>query len=630
MNPVPVYCIVAACAAVFFNTLPNAFHLDDFYRIVDNPGVEEFWPPWRHFVDPTTSCTLPRIVQYRPLLPLSLSVNHLFFGDSLTAYHAVNLIFHCLASVFVYGVAREVLERREGPAAMAGLCFAVHPVSGITVNYLCSRDLGLMQMFLFASLWIYLRMRRRGFSLGMWIACLICYCLALLSKTNAAMLPMVIYLYEVTMGRARPWSMRALLRPVPFGLCALCLFGFTKYYLNFSDYEMVVESSGHLTYGAAQLQHHVFHYLSNFPWPYPIRQDPGIEIVVWKRAIGAACLLASWLAAFAWWRRWPLFAFCVLAYQVMLVPTSTLLPLWADAVAYRPYSASAFLFLGLAALLFCRPWIGAVLSFGLFGHFAWASVELNRTWKDGESLWQHSVSYGGGALAHLNLALNTADPARRRSLLEQALVLNPDYLLARMHLGQEEIRAGEPEAGITRVREAVAASPKVAQYQYMLALAEHQVGNADRAAAAAVLAARLAPAVIKYRYLAGWYLQLASQDAESLPHLQFVLARRPEYQEAQFLAGYALQMAGEGAAAVALYESFVGRWPKHDRAWYNLGYARMKAGAFAAAIEAFDACLAANAKNRNAHLHLSTCYGKIGNVNKAVQHKKLYEGSKSP
>ena len=199
-----------------------------------------------------------------------------------------------------------------------------------------------MQMFLFASFWIYLRMRRRGFSLGMWVACLVCYCLALLSKTNAAMFPLVVYLYEMTLGRERPWSVRALLRPIPFGLCVLALLGFTKYYLQFSDYDMVVERSGHLSYAAAQLQHHVFHYLSNFAWPYPIRQDPGVEVVVWKQALGAVCLLASWVAAFAWWRRAPLFAFCVLAYQAMLVPTSSVLPLWAEVVAYRPYSASVY------------------------------------------------------------------------------------------------------------------------------------------------------------------------------------------------------------------------------------------------------------------------------------------------
>ena len=67
--------LVLLPALVFANTLRNGYHLDDFYRVVGNPELERFWPPHRHFLDPRTSATLPHLVQYRPLLPLSLSVD---------------------------------------------------------------------------------------------------------------------------------------------------------------------------------------------------------------------------------------------------------------------------------------------------------------------------------------------------------------------------------------------------------------------------------------------------------------------------------------------------------------------------------------------------------------------------
>jgi hypothetical protein len=37
--------IAAATTLVFWNALPNAFALDDFYLVVDNPAIETFWPP---------------------------------------------------------------------------------------------------------------------------------------------------------------------------------------------------------------------------------------------------------------------------------------------------------------------------------------------------------------------------------------------------------------------------------------------------------------------------------------------------------------------------------------------------------------------------------------------------------
>ena len=49
----------------------------------------------------------------------------------------------------------------SGDTSFAGaLLFAVHPVSGVPVNYLAGRDLLLMMLFLTASLLAYARMRR--------------------------------------------------------------------------------------------------------------------------------------------------------------------------------------------------------------------------------------------------------------------------------------------------------------------------------------------------------------------------------------------------------------------------------------------------------------------------------------
>ena len=72
--------------------LDNGFHLDDLYRIVGNPGVEGSVPFWRHFVDPSTSASIPRLTQYRPLLPATLSWSYaLAGGHDLVVYHVGNL-----------------------------------------------------------------------------------------------------------------------------------------------------------------------------------------------------------------------------------------------------------------------------------------------------------------------------------------------------------------------------------------------------------------------------------------------------------------------------------------------------------------------------------------------------------
>ena len=69
-RPRAVALLVLLPVAVFASSLDNGFHLDDFYRIVDNPGIRQVAPMGRHFTDPSTNAWLPRLVQYRPLLPL--------------------------------------------------------------------------------------------------------------------------------------------------------------------------------------------------------------------------------------------------------------------------------------------------------------------------------------------------------------------------------------------------------------------------------------------------------------------------------------------------------------------------------------------------------------------------------
>ncbi|NIQ00767.1 MAG: hypothetical protein GWM98_10525, partial [Nitrospinaceae bacterium] len=142
---IPLALIAGITGLVYSNTLKNGFHLDDFDRVVDNPGIHKVFPLTRHFVDVWTMSTLVENRSFRPLLPLSLSLNYAVGGDSLPGYHLVNIGIHALSAILVYFLGLELLiqsgalqespGRRKGTALAAALIFAVHPVSGYPVNY---------------------------------------------------------------------------------------------------------------------------------------------------------------------------------------------------------------------------------------------------------------------------------------------------------------------------------------------------------------------------------------------------------------------------------------------------------------------------------------------------------------
>ena len=70
--------------------------------------------------------------------------------------------------------------------------------------------------------------------------------------------------------RAAPY-----LRALPFAAVVAAHFLYTTFYLRFSDLAQDLDRSGSgWTYALTQARLHVFHYLRNAFWPFPIRQEP--------------------------------------------------------------------------------------------------------------------------------------------------------------------------------------------------------------------------------------------------------------------------------------------------------------------------------------------------------------------
>ena len=172
----PALWLALLVALVFANSLHGEYHLDSIYRVQQNAELDVLWPLHRHFLDPTTSATLPTLVAYRPMLPLSLSIDaavaRSFGMDRLLAFHLGNVVLHILATWLLYRMLVELLthwgsgseEDSESRRLAFWACalYAVPPIAGVPVNYLCGRDVTLMSAFLCAAFTQYLRWRREG------------------------------------------------------------------------------------------------------------------------------------------------------------------------------------------------------------------------------------------------------------------------------------------------------------------------------------------------------------------------------------------------------------------------------------------------------------------------------------
>jgi tetratricopeptide (TPR) repeat protein len=605
----------AVCAITFWNIFYNGFHLDDAFRVVNNPGVQEFWPPWRHFVDPSTCAHLPRLVQYRPLLPLSLSVNYAIAGDSVAGYHIGNLVLQFLASSAVYMFVRELLthwskvEYPRHAALLVAVLFAVHPVSGIPVNYICGRDLLMMQMFLFASLTTYARMRRLGETRGRWTLTLVLLLLSLLAKKNAVVAPALVFFFDFLLAGASLQKRGIWRRTAMFTGAVAALLLFIRFGLGFSDYGNVV-THGEWRYASAQAQHHVFHYLRNFLWPFPIRVLPADPIETWKQLAGGAFILTALIGAGCWRKRRPLLAFSIIGYAAMLAVTSSIIPMHSEIVPYRAYPSGAFLFLFAGSVLLAKGRLGVLVLSAAAVYFSAASMLANTTWRDSVTLLRHTTNHGANFIAYAMLAERLPFGAEKVRMFEKAIELSPEFVGAHLGLAMTDVRMGRTKAGLDRLQEWVGNAPENAQVRYAAGRILSMAGKTSAASAQAAIAVRLDPDNTEYRHIAGQLAIDAEQYAQAYEILQPLLDYRPDYKHTRLHAGTALRNLKRAREAIPLLSRYVTAHADNPAGWYELGRAAMSLNDWNGARQAFGRCLGLDAGYRDARQRLSECQGR--------------------
>src|SRR5688572_18063555 len=96
--------IAAAAIAVYANSLDGPFLLDDHRAIVTNESIRQ--------MQPNSGVLRPRrqIPQTtRPLVNLTFALNYAAGGFAVEGYHAVNVAFHVLAALALFGVLSRTL-----------------------------------------------------------------------------------------------------------------------------------------------------------------------------------------------------------------------------------------------------------------------------------------------------------------------------------------------------------------------------------------------------------------------------------------------------------------------------------------------------------------------------------------
>jgi protein O-mannosyl-transferase len=189
----------------------------------------------------------------RPVAMLSFALNYYFAnGYVAPAFKITNIVIHLINAAFVFILCQQLFQRRSiianrtadnnlafWFAGSISLLWALHPINLTSVLYIVQRMTSLSTLFSLGCIISYLAARNQWLShafswrvVGLFFISFTSLLLALFSKENAVLTPLIILLIELVLfQREKPWLLFKSLSPANKRLIYVSLFAFCLFAL---------------------------------------------------------------------------------------------------------------------------------------------------------------------------------------------------------------------------------------------------------------------------------------------------------------------------------------------------------------------------------------------------------------
>ena len=425
--------IITLIVATYAGSLRNSFQFDDIPRIIHNQKIQDL---------SSLKAEYPFLRGKRAVVNYTLWLNYRLGGHKSSAetvkvkdslflntenysawrYHAFNILVHCVNGVLAYFLIVKMLalikwtanEFQERAVALgAALLFGLHPVQTQAVTYIIQRAELLSAFFQFVALLCYIagrtkeKMSQRIIFL---VPAVISYLLALESKEQAVIFPLVIVLFELLIlksGRKNRLPAAAAFMAVMLLLTAIFLHNLSFTYMGdtAAGFDIKGISKGHYALTNFRV---IFTYLrllilpvnQNLDYDYPISASfispPAtlLAFIVLLGIVGLAIAIA---------KKQPLYSFCIFFFLITLAPSSGFIPIVDVIFEHRLYLPCLGVFLMIALFveklyLFMKQKniiqrnaiIGAVSVLLAISCVA-ATIRRNLIWRTPLTLWQDVI-----------------------------------------------------------------------------------------------------------------------------------------------------------------------------------------------------------------------------------------------
>jgi len=389
--------LVLISALVYANTLGNPFIWSEESVILGNPDITELSniPSFFTFDYWINKHPFRQTNIYRPLRIVSFALDYSLWGFNPIGWHLTNILFHAGTVVLLYLLIKKLFKGKF-LAFLASSFFATHPVHVESITWIMSRGDVMTTFFFLLALLLFVQSKVQG--IGYYIAALVSFVLALLSREMGVTLPLILVLYVFYFLPKKEWK-RGLLRILPFWLILLG-YGGALFALRYQAITCRAFTGAPLLSNAILVVKTLIFYLklllvpinlcADYFFPMPAPQITG-DVVLSSLLLLAFVVSGFWLYKYS-----KLVSFSLLWLFLTFPPIANIVPIAGRPVAeqrlYLP-SIGFCLLLAWALEKVYQRWrrlavLGAVLILGLYSY---GTIQRNAEWQSPVALWSGNV-----------------------------------------------------------------------------------------------------------------------------------------------------------------------------------------------------------------------------------------------
>ena len=531
-----VILIIILGFAVYGNSVNGKFIWDDDYLIRDNIRIKNWSHIAKIFTKNIAAGAGEKYDFYRPAQMFTYMIDYSLWKLDVKGYHLTNILLHILVALSIYWLI-SILYGNRALSLLTSILFLVHPIHSEAIAYISGRADPLAVFFMLLCFIFYIK-KLSSKSISLYILMLLSYVLALLSRENSLILPMLLLLYHYSFKKKLKVKNFLLLIGIAF-IYILLRLTVLKSLLPYTSCPITLSQRIPGFFVA------VTNYARLILLPFNLHMEYGTIMfnLAHPRAITGILILSS-LLIYAFRKRNGdrLTFFCISWFFIALLPVSNLYPINAYMAEHWLYLPSIGFFLLLAKGL---SYIYKIKKFRIFtivftivllAFYSYLTIRQNVYWREPLVFYKRTMKYAAHSprvcndLGNAYYAINKNKEAI--ALYKKAVEINPNYARAYYNLGLLYSTINKKKEAITAYKKAIEINPDFAKAYYNLGNVYHAINKSEEALALYKKAIEINPDFAKAYYNLGVVCEATEKKEKAIASYKKAIEIKPDFAKA--------------------------------------------------------------------------------------------------